>query len=393
MTIPVHHSVETEPYERGLAFGRANAAAVANTVAAYEHLFAATGIAATEVDRLAEATGAILDREWPELARELAGIADGASRRELELLAVNARTEILKGHGGPECSAVYTRDRDAHTILAQNWDYHPRLAGSVVVWIVHRPAGGWFATMTEAGQLAKIGLNDARLGVCLNLLTSSADGGEIGVPIHVLLRLVLERCRSVDDAAALLQRASTSASSAITVAQPSDPAARCSETHAVTVELSPGGASTINADRAGVVYVHTNHFLEQPRAGRDSTVDEYPDTVARLETLTAAAPRDHASVKTSLTSHDGYPRSICRHDDREAAELDRAVTLASVVMALDEPRFEIALGAPCSAAYEAVELPAERSGGRAYEPVEPGAERSAGLIVTTGVENGVTAAS
>jgi isopenicillin-N N-acyltransferase like protein len=358
MTIPVHRSAESDPYERGRAFGCAQAESVANTVAAYEHLFRAAGIAGSEVDLLAEQTGAVLDRAWPELRRELAGIADGAGRRELELLAVNARTEILEGHGGPECSVVCARDHEAHTILAQNWDYHPSLAESVVVWVVERPGGGWFATMTEAGLLAKIGLNDSRLGVCLNLLTSSADGGEMGVPIHVLLRLVLERCRTVEEAAALLQRASTSASSAITVARPSQPGSQAGRADAVTIELSPGGPSAVRADQAEAVYVHTNHFLEPPSAGQDTTVDEYPDTVKRLETLTAAAPDDLAAVRASLASHDGYPRSVCRHADPEVAEPDRSATLASILMALDAPSFEIALGAPCSARYERVELPA-----------------------------------
>jgi isopenicillin-N N-acyltransferase-like protein len=365
MKLRVHRSVEADPYERGRAFGRANAAAVANTLGAYEFLFAAAGIASAHVDQLAEATGVILEGEWPELRCELAGIADGAGCGELELLAVNARTEILEGHGNPECSVVGVRDSDRRTVLAQNWDYHPRLADSVVVWIVERAEGGWFATMTEAGLLAKIGLNESRLGVCLNLLTTSADGGEMGVPIHVLLRLVLERCQSVRDSCALLERVSTSASSAITVAQPSLPGTAASPSDAITVELSPGGSSTIYADLGDAVYVHTNHFLEPPRAGHDTTVGEYPDTVHRLQTLCGAAPDDVSAIKASLASHDGFPRSICRHADPKVAEPDRSATLASVVMALDEPRFEIALGAPCSATYEVVELPARH----AYEPV------------------------
>ena len=59
--------------------------------------------------------------------------------------------------------------RRAAALLAQNWDWHPDLSASTVIWIVEHD-DSWFATLTEAGILAKIGLNDAGLGVCLNIL-------------------------------------------------------------------------------------------------------------------------------------------------------------------------------------------------------------------------------
>ena len=68
-----------------------------------------------------------------------------------------------------------------------------------MIWVVET-GSGWFVTLCEAGTLAKIGLNDAGLGVCLNLLRSSEDGGHDGTPIHILLRQVLATCRSVDEA-------------------------------------------------------------------------------------------------------------------------------------------------------------------------------------------------
>lgn len=125
-------------------------------------------------------------------------------------------------------------------MLAQNWDWHPDLASSTLVWVVEHP-GGRFATLTEAGMLGKIGLNDAGLGVGLNLLTTTADGGAEGVPIHALLRAVLERCPSVEAAVELLCGATVRASSAVTVATTGD---------AVTVELSPGGPNVIRGGEA-----------------------------------------------------------------------------------------------------------------------------------------------
>ena len=188
------------------------------------------------------------------------------------LLAVNARTEVLAGAGPTECSVV-----GAGGLLAQNWDWHPELSESTVIWIVET-GSGWFVTLSEAGMLAKIGLNDAGLGVCLNLLRSSEDGGHDGTPIHILLRQVLATCRSVDEAVALLASTKVTASSAVTVAQPGDVA---------TVELSPGGANVLR----GSVGAHTNHFLEPPQARpRHDGLREH-DAAARGRPQRAAARR------------------------------------------------------------------------------------------------------
>ena len=189
-------------------------------------------------------------------------------------------------------------------ILAQNWDWHPDLQESTLLWIV-REHGGWFATLTEAGMLAKIGINDAGLGVCLNLLRCSEDGGLDGTPIHLLMRRTLA-CRSVAEAVALLTSTRVSASSAVTVATPGVLG---------TVELSPGGARLV---RGGT---HTNHFLKPPRAGTD--VIESESSRPRLDAIRSLPLRE------ALRSH-----PVCRHVDESEPWEERTATLASVIMHL-----------------------------------------------------------
>jgi isopenicillin-N N-acyltransferase-like protein len=325
MTFPVHRSEERTPGERGEAFGRAQAGPIANTLAIYRRMFAET--------HAIDAREAGAEVRLPDAAREeIAGIARGAQQDELELRAVNARTELLAGAGPTECSVV-----GAGGLLAQNWDWHPDFAESTVIWIVQHQQG-WFATLTEAGLLAKIGLNDAGLGVCLNLLATTADGGLDGTPIHILLRRTLETCRTVDEAIALLTEAKTSASSAVTVATPGDVA---------TVELSPGGANVIR----GSVGAHTNHFLEPPRAGLDVMPEESPSTIPRLEVVRGQPLLD------ALRSHDGHPKGVCRHLDPAEPWVEQTVTVASVVMNLAALRFHVAAGQPCTHEHVQVALP------------------------------------
>src|SRR3954452_24638329 len=259
MSFPIHRSSERTPYERGEAFGRAQAMPIANTLALYRRMFKET----TGADAAREGEQVLLT---PEANQEIAGIAVGANVDERELRAANARTEILVGHGPTECSVV-----GAGGLLAQNWDWHPDAKHSTVVWIVEHEHG-WFATLTEAGILAKIGLNDAGLGVCLNILHTTTDGGLDGTPIHILLRRTLTTARTVDDALDLLTTAKTTASSAVTVAAPNDVA---------SVELSPGGANVIR----GHVGAHTNHFLHAPRRGHDTVPTDSPSTIPRLEVM------------------------------------------------------------------------------------------------------------
>jgi isopenicillin-N N-acyltransferase-like protein len=320
MTFPVHRSDAPTARERGEAFGRAQAQAVRHTVATYKRMFAAAGAAVPTAIELPEPA-----------ATEIEAIAHGAQVEPHDLRAVNARTEILAGAGPTECSVI-----GAGGLLAQNWDWHPDLAASTVVWVVTTPEG-WFATLTEAGILAKIGLNDAGLGVCLNLLSSTADGGVEGTPIHVLLREVLSTCRTVDEAVTHLTSATVSASSAVTVAAPGDVA---------SVELSPHGANVIR----GSVGAHTNHFLEPPPQARDAM--DSPSTRPRLDVIRTPPLLD------ALRSHEGHPKGVCRHLDETEPWVDQSVTIASVVMNLAARRFHVAAGQPCTHEHVQIELPA-----------------------------------
>lgn len=318
MTLPIHVSDEPTPRMRGEEFGRAQAERVQNTLAVYRRL----------CDLSAGGAVRVSDEEH----EEIHGIALGAGVDVRELLAVNARTELIAS--ADECSVV-----GAGGLLAQNWDWHPDLQESTLVWIV-RDEGRWLATITEAGILAKIGLNDAGLGVCLNLLNCSEDGGLAGVPIHALLRRVLW-CTSVDEAVELLTAARVSASSAVTVATPGDVA---------MVELSPGGPNVLR----GSVGAHTNHFLEPPRAGRDTGLEDSDSTVERLEVVRTLP------LLEALRSHDGHPKGVCRHVDESEPWEERTATLASVIMDLAARRLHVAAGQPCTAPHVEIELAASR---------------------------------
>jgi isopenicillin-N N-acyltransferase-like protein len=67
-------------------------------------------------------------------------------------------------------------------------------------------------------MLAKIGLNSAGIAVSLNLLRSLNDGQSLGMPVHVLLRLMLQ-APDFRSARALADRSPAGGSSCVTLAE------------------------------------------------------------------------------------------------------------------------------------------------------------------------------
>jgi isopenicillin-N N-acyltransferase-like protein len=304
------------------------------------------GLGGDELERLGARVGAGVSAAWPALGEELAGVADGAGVERDLLWAVNARTELLGGAG--ECSLIGRLD-GASVSIAQNWDWHPALADSRIVWTVEHD-GTWFTTITEAGMLAKLGLNGHGVACGLNFLSSSLDGGVDGVPVHVLLRLVLQQCGSLVDAMRLLLEARTSASSCITLAGAEPEGAGL-----VAIELSPGGHALAWPGADGVL-VHTNHFLGEPAAGRDLEPAERPGTLLRRQRI-AALVAGGADDERALGCHFPSQEAICRHPDERAPWADRRATLLSALIDPSAPSLHIAADPPCGAPFERIPLP------------------------------------
>lgn len=276
----------------------------------------------TDLRRAGERVAAAIDAE---LVDELEGIAAGAGQDVLELLAINARTELLAGG----CSVLARGGW-----LAQTWDWHPDLAAATVVWTILLPDDRWLTTLTEAGALAKLGISSAGLACGLNFLRCSADGGVGGTPIHVLLRQLLS-CAGAGAARELLLGARTTASSCVTVV---------SGDAAFAVELSPGGAQLLAPDADGWL-VHTNHFLRPPLAGRD---EEPADGTRARRAELARLARAGVPPRDALAAHAPAIQPICRDGDGAAvAWAERRATLAAIWAQPAQGRLAVAAGPPC----------------------------------------------
>ena len=351
--------------ERGQQHGREARSRIARSVATYARLFAYCGIDWQGAQRLGGAYREVIGDLDPALLTEIEGIASGAGRPVDEILALNARTEILPpsypGEPHPdksriaatnlklgvpdwgECTSVAVKPGESATgttLLAQNWDWLGAQRAALVLLRVRDAGGPSCLTLTEAGMLAKIGFNHRGFGVCLNILRSSDDGSHPGVPVHVLLRALLAR-DSVADAIEFAAKLSFGASSNVLCADASGDSA--------ALEFSPRGLEVVRG--AAAALCHTNHFLAPAAAMHQASLAPSLSTYPRLERITALTGAHKGKFSTAdlqrmlRDESDGY-LSICRRPDPSFAPEVCIETVASVVMDLGERVMHVAPDVP-----------------------------------------------
>lgn len=347
--IRTYVSAKATPGARGRTFGADHQAAIASAIGAYRDLF--TVMAGEEVDLTqfgSEAMKAI--GEWaPDLADEMEGIAEGAGLPLEHVAALNARTEVLaaiRSRSRGECSTVVSLGED-YTVALQTWDWHDSLSDLWLRWTIEHPDGRTVHTVTEFGIVGKIGINASGVGVFINILHHEADGGTIGVPVHILARSILDDAEDLNEALVRVASARVSASSALTLVQSVG-----GEASAVTAEVFPGGPKILLPDERGVL-LHTNHFLSEAGARGERETLIGPDSFIRYDVLrrhvAVRPPRTVGEALEAMASHVGGGGAICAHPYPDAGFGDRYATLATVWLDVDNRTLTVQEGGPCGA--------------------------------------------
>ena len=273
-----------DEYEEGRRFGRHWAPQLAAALDSYVRLFSQSGVPAGMARDVAEGCRTATEEHAPEIAAEFVGMAEGSGLSLSDVYLLTARTEILaRMTPSMECSTVVhvPSDGTAPRTL-QTWDWHETLSNETVVRRFRSRAGTGIVAFSEFGQPAKIGVNDRGLGLHFNILHHRSDGSQAGVPVHVLARMILDRARSVDDAADIARSIPLAASSVLTVVTfDGDSAA------AASIEVAPAGVAIIQAS-PGRTLAHTNHFLDESLAAGEYSPYE-TTSVPRYQCLVDSA--------------------------------------------------------------------------------------------------------
>ncbi|MGO3147862.1 MAG: C45 family autoproteolytic acyltransferase/hydrolase [Leucobacter sp.] len=348
----------TNPADRGLEIGSNYGDEIRESVRLYLEFFEIRGIAAARVCEIAESCLSALEQWAPNLAAELTATAKAAGVEAWQLAAVNARTEVLAivaPDAEGECSTVVHAPRGpAAPLTIQTWDWHAHLCpnGFVLSYIPDVPAGvarrvGRVTTFTECGVLAKIGVNDAGIGVHFNILHHAEDRGVDGVPVHAIARRVLDEATSIDEAEAIIRSAPASASTVLTVISREDV-----ERRAACFEISPARVAVVRPDEQGSL-LHTNHFVDVAQVSGEATRDK-STTYARF----AHIGEQHAVMALAGTSIEdraarmcgdaGALAPVCFRPDPQEPLHEQWTTLLTVGLDLVNAKLEFYPGSPAA---------------------------------------------
>jgi isopenicillin-N N-acyltransferase-like protein len=277
--------------ERGLSHGRQLKDRIHKTFNFYEQaIFQNSSLSIRQIKHRAAQLAKLIKDYQQDFITELEAIAEGAEIDSWKIYALNARTEILNAPVA-ECTSLYFQES---ALLGQTWDWIRELENLVVIARYEYDDGRIITSLTEPGMLAKMGLNNSGLGVCLNFLVSSHELN--GVPVHITLRAILES-NSINEARIKIERCGLGKSSHFLVA---DANGQC-----FGMEFAAGKCSEIGSEDG--ILLHTNHCI-----GQSIESEMIPTSAERL-----AQARKHIS---GLASHTFADMQTILMDDSQGNE-------------------------------------------------------------------------
>jgi len=369
-------TIHGQPHERGVQYGAACAAHIRISIASYARLFAYLhGADWAEMQQRALAYIPVLEQHAPDLLQEMRGIAEGARLGFAEILTLNVRTELVAGvrraspapgyddviaaneragvaqHG--ECTTVAAfpgATAHGNTLLAQTWDWYGEQRAACVILRIEEPDAPTILTLTEAGILAKIGLNSAGVGVSLNILFSEGDGTQPNMPVHILLRRALQQ-RSFADAVDMLRATPAAASSCITIVEATGAGA--------SLEVTPHGVGVLEPHNGTLA--HTNHCVTEPASACEIPHLPNSSSLPRFDRAATLLHEHHGHIDQEvlmsiLRDHQDVPLCICRHPEHTPAADYQPESVCGVILDVASRVMHVAAGVPCQVPFAAVPL-------------------------------------
>jgi isopenicillin-N N-acyltransferase like protein len=313
--------VSGNPRNAGLQYGRKAATWIHRSIQIYQRLFADKGIEWADARAAAPPFAAKIEQVYPRLAQEMRAMAEGAAVPFEDIVAINARTELLHGCFGKArqdaddvdgCTGAVVMPgttREGHMIHAQNWDWRDECVESAIVLKIVPDTGPGMLVFGEAGVLASVGLNNAGLALTTNHLESNLDGGSrLGIPNPVLRRQVLAQTALGPAIETVLKAERTTSTNFLLSHR---------EGEAIDLEATPDQVYWVTPEDD--LLVHANHFVSTPArsAVRDLGLLTCADSLYRDSRVRRYLSRDRGRVTLStlqaaFQDRFGAPRAVCR---------------------------------------------------------------------------------
>ncbi|HET6161001.1 MAG TPA: C45 family peptidase [Dongiaceae bacterium] len=335
------------PFERGRAYGRAATERIKRSVRLYTDQMRGMDFSWHEVHDIVSQFVPVMRDYAPDLIEEMRGIAAGADCAFEEIALVNARTEVVQlgqrrvdARSKDGCTGVIVLPEasvDGALIHAQNWDWKPECVDSAIVLKVRRDDGPDLLTFTEAGGLARSGFNAAGLAITANYLESDRDYCQVGIPLPLIRRRVLESA-AMAEGIRIVATTPKSASNNMMLS--------IAAGFGIDFECAPDEAFALYPD--GGILVHANHWMSVPALSKlkETGIDSVPDSYYRDYRVRGyLAPKAGRitldDVKAALFDDFGTPYAICRPPHSERAN-DISATVAMLVMQPGQGTMQVA---------------------------------------------------
>jgi isopenicillin-N N-acyltransferase like protein len=308
------------PRNVGLQYGRKAASRIHRSIEIYKRIFADKGVEWTLARLAAARFGVRIERAYPRIAEEMRALAAGADVPFEDIVAINARTELLHGSFGKPrestddvqgCTGAVVlpaTTREGHLVHAQNWDWRDECAESSIVLKIVPEIGPSMLLFTEAGVMASVGLNNAGLAITSNHLECDQDGKREGVPSAIVRRQVLTQL-SLGPAIETVLKAERGASTNFLISH--------REGEAIDLETTPDQAFWLSPEDD--LLVHANHFVSVPARAvlRDLGLFTSADSLYRDNRVRRYLIRDRgritlSTLQAAFQDRFGAPRAVCR---------------------------------------------------------------------------------
>lgn len=320
--------ISGEPFERGRQHGEQLRVEIDKSIIFYRSIFK---LSDSDIFQHAEFFRQRIKAFNPDYNEEIKGIAHGAGVDPLWIAALNARTEILSrnANASNECTAVYFPEP---SILGQNWDWGKALEPLTVLMNIEQADGHNILMLTEPGIIGKIGMNNQGLGVCLNILTL---GKELdGLPVHIILRAVLD-CKTLGEVESLLAQHAEGKASNILIAD--------ADGNGFDMEFC--GQDSYRLEANTNYLLHTNHYLGKPVNSENNP--DFASSYARFNKATqilADNPERNVETISRLLSDDSN-RSLPIYREYLPDELVHEVgTIFTIIMELAQQKMLVRKG-------------------------------------------------
>lgn len=277
-------------------------------------------------------------RVFPEIIEEIEGFAEAVHA------SFEQASSFMFGIGAfkvaPQCSAFATFT-GSDIVFGRNYDFYDSFKKYTESYLTCPKDAYWSLGHSDVFIGREDGINEKGLAIAMTGVSEKAI--RPGVSFCLLVRAVLDKCATTEEAVRLLSDAHICSADNFIVADRRD--------NLAVVEASPDRTRVRRPEKGESFIVCTNHFVLPEMQEMENLEDRAKcnwDTLPRYETISGMLRERKGKIDVRyaqkiLSNHSGY---VCSHQKKI-----KLSTLWSIIATLEEPQMFRAEGTPCRAKY------------------------------------------